>query len=286
MKVSVLINNYNYGRYIPECLESLRAQTVSPDEVILYDDGSTDNSLEVASNYDFVTVLSFPNYGDKPSFNQANAINQAFDACTGDVICLLDSDDFFEPEKIESVKKAFESDDSLILVQDSCSLLFDSGKNGILMPRFKYVTPQVYKRTRWTAWYNPTSCLSFSRSYLEKVLPLKKDSFWQVWADVRLSRIAPYYGNVLTLSQPLTIYRRHNSNDSSVMNENHKRTLSNQIAHHDYLNQELDKIQITPINYKMSVNYLFFRLKTVLPKTLIGLIMILRKRRFTKTIPD
>jgi hypothetical protein len=191
---------------------------------------------------------------------------------------VLDSDDFFEPEKIESIKKAFESDDSLILVQDSCSLLFDSGKNGILMPRYKYVTPQLYKRTRWTAWYNPTSCLSFRRSYLEKVLPLKKDSFWQVWADVRLSRIAPYYGNVLTLSEPLTIYRRHNSNDSSVMNENHKRTLSNQIAHHDYLNNQIVKLGNSQLNYKLSKNYIFFKLKTMLPKWVIRKLQKMRKK--------
>lgn len=100
MRVSVLINNYNYGRFLDYCLSSVARQTRAVDEIIVYDDGSTDESAAVLERWrSKATVISQPNFGHAPGFNQANAINQAFSASTGDIICLLDADDAFLPRK-------------------------------------------------------------------------------------------------------------------------------------------------------------------------------------------
>ena len=112
MILSVLINNYNYGRYLDECIQSLQQQTYKNFEVILYDDGSSDNSIEIARKYSFVKIISNNNFGKFPSFNQANAINQSFALSKGDVICLLDSDDFFSNDKLEKIYQAFYSNDA------------------------------------------------------------------------------------------------------------------------------------------------------------------------------
>ena len=90
----------------------------------------------------------------------------------------------------------------------------------------------LYKRKHYTAFFNPTSALSFRRNYLEKILPLKNDKFWRVWPDVRLSRVAPFFGVVYSIKDSLGYYRRHDSNDSSAMNKSQLNTLKNQIAHH------------------------------------------------------
>jgi hypothetical protein len=63
-------------------------------------------------------------------------------------------------------------------------------------------------------FYYPTSSLAFSRSYLESVLPLDFSDGCALWIDTRLSIIAPYYGRVITLPQPMTDWRRRPDSDS------------------------------------------------------------------------
>lgn len=278
MKVSVLINNYNYGEFLDDCLKSLENQTEKADEVILYDDGSTDNSLEIAAKYKFVKILSNPNFGDKPAFNQANAIYQALKTSTGDIICLLDSDDFFHPEKIATIKKSFLLKD-IVLVQHAYFEWINNKVNRTVnfgMEGVNYKT--LYQQKKWTGFFNPTSTLSFSRDYLLKVLPVSADKQWKVWADVRLSRVAPYFGKIICLRDPLAFYRRHGNNDSSLMNLNNGKVLENQIEHHDYVNLQLTKLNFEVIDYKRSFIYFKFKLKAILPKFFVVFVSWVHKK--------
>jgi glycosyltransferase involved in cell wall biosynthesis len=96
--VSILINNYNYGRFISEAIESALAQTYEHIEIVVVDDGSTDDSLEVIARYAHrVRLVAKENGG------QASAFNAGFAASMGEVICFLDSDDLFEPEKVNRI---------------------------------------------------------------------------------------------------------------------------------------------------------------------------------------
>ncbi|WP_160316442.1 glycosyltransferase family 2 protein [Flavobacterium akiainvivens] len=262
MKVSVLINNYNYGRYLKECLDSLEAQSVKADEVILYDDGSSDDSIEIASKYSFVKIISNTNFGEKPAFNQANAINISFKESTGDIICLLDSDDFFDKDKIKTVKEEFERNNNLVFLQHAYNEYIDGKITRIVDYSVKNIDYKtLYRKKNYTAFFNPTSTMSFSRGYLSKMLPIVKDNFWRVWPDVRVSRLSPYYGETKSLPNPLTYYRRHGNNDSGIMNKNHKNTLLNQIDHHEYINTMLDKMKREKINYRKSFSFFKFWIK-------------------------
>ena len=259
MKVSVLINNYNYGRFLDDCLQSIKNQTIQPFEVILYDDGSTDDSLDIAKKYDFVDVISNKNYGLKPAFNQANAIYSAFLKSKGDIICLLDSDDFFSKEKIENIINQFQNNENAVLVQNA----FYEYRNNIVTKTLNYGKSnknykKLYYTKRWTGFYNPTSCLSLKRSYLENVLPIDEDGKWKVWPDVRISRLAPFYGEVISLDIPLTYYRKHGNSDSDNMNAFASKTLENQIEHHEYINEKINELGLAKIKYKLSINYLKF----------------------------
>ena len=95
---SIVINNYNYGRFLPEAIESALGHTYPNTEVIVVDDGSTDNSREVISKYGsrVISVL-------KANGGQGSAFNAGFAASKGDLIFFLDSDDFFYPEKVASI---------------------------------------------------------------------------------------------------------------------------------------------------------------------------------------
>jgi glycosyltransferase involved in cell wall biosynthesis len=93
--VSVIINNYNYGRFIADAIDSALAQTYSNCEVIVVDDGSQDNSREVITRFGNRVKTVFKSNG-----GQASAFNAGFAESSGDVICFLDSDDVFLPNKV------------------------------------------------------------------------------------------------------------------------------------------------------------------------------------------
>src|SRR5215217_1250210 len=90
--VSVVVNNYNYGRFLGEAIDSALAQTYPRTEVVVVDDGSTDDSCSVIAGYDgrVVPVL-------KENGGQASAFNAGFAASRGDIVIFLDADDYLFP---------------------------------------------------------------------------------------------------------------------------------------------------------------------------------------------
>ena len=91
MLVSIVINNYNYARYVAATIDSALAQTWHPLEVIVVDDGSTDDSWSVIEGYgDRVRAIQQPNGG------QGAAYNAGFAASRGEWVMFLDSDDLLD----------------------------------------------------------------------------------------------------------------------------------------------------------------------------------------------
>ena len=96
--VSIIISNYNYGRFLSAAIDSALAQTYQTVEVIVVDDGSTDNSREVIESYgDRITAL-FQKNG-----KQAAALNNGLQASKGDIIIFLDADDYLLPYAAERI---------------------------------------------------------------------------------------------------------------------------------------------------------------------------------------
>ena len=92
--VSIIINNYNYGRFLGKAIDSALKQTYAYTEIVVVDDGSTDNSRKVIASYGNQIIPVFKQNG-----GQGSAFNAGFKICNGDAICFLDSDDFFIPVK-------------------------------------------------------------------------------------------------------------------------------------------------------------------------------------------
>lgn len=105
---SILVNNYNYGRFLREALDSALGQTYPHTEVIVVDDGSTDESREIIASYGgrIIPVL-------KENGGQASALNAGFAASRGEIVCFLDADDVFLPEKVAEIISVFKRDQGI-----------------------------------------------------------------------------------------------------------------------------------------------------------------------------
>ena len=102
--VSILINNYNYGHFLTKAIDSTLTQTYDYFEIIVVDDGSTDNSQEIIKSYgDKITPVLKENGG------QASAFNAGFAHSKGNIICFLDADDVFVSTKLEKIVNTFNS---------------------------------------------------------------------------------------------------------------------------------------------------------------------------------
>lgn len=119
--VSVIIPNYNYGRFLRQAIDSALAQTYQNIEIIVADDGSTDDSDQIIESYG--TRIR--------SFKQANAgvsavRNRAFAEARGELVALLDSDDIWLPDKLEKQVKLF-ADNEIGLVHCGCQDFDETG---------------------------------------------------------------------------------------------------------------------------------------------------------------
>ncbi len=107
MKFSIIIPNYNKEIYIKECLDSITNQTLdkSKYEVIFVDDGSTDNSLEIASKYDIKILHS-------NRLRSGGARNLGISASKGEYLIFIDSDDYLSNNTVlEKLDKLIKSED-------------------------------------------------------------------------------------------------------------------------------------------------------------------------------
>ncbi len=100
-QISVIVPVYNVENYIRECLDSIMAQTVSSFELILIDDGSTDDSGRICDEYaqqdERIRVIHKENGG------LSSARNSGLDMATGDYVCFIDSDDIVQPDYLEKL---------------------------------------------------------------------------------------------------------------------------------------------------------------------------------------
>lgn len=126
-KVSVIIPTYNREKYIVETLQSVFAQTFTDYEVIVIDDGSTDNTSVVLKPY-----LDRIIYIRKPNGGQGSARNAGIKMAKGEYMAFLDSDDLWMPEKLElQVKYLDEHPDVGLVFTDYVVFSEDSPSHGL-----------------------------------------------------------------------------------------------------------------------------------------------------------
>ncbi len=217
MLVSVLISNYNYGHFLGEAIDSVLTQTYRDFEIVVVDDGSFDNSYAVLDSYgSAIKFIRQSNAG------QAAAINNGFEASRGEIICLLDGDDSFLPQKIEKVVSVFDRSPSvswvfhgLIYVESVSGKVFS-----VDQPARTCHCDFRGKARRGMLPYvhSSTSGLSFRRGFLQKLTPIPIEI--RIATDNYLKFAAMALSEGFLVAEPLSNLRIHGGNAYTMRRDN------------------------------------------------------------------
>lgn len=206
--VSIIINNYNYGQFIRDAIDSCLNQVYPNIEIVVADDGSSDNSVEVIQSYGdrVIPVL-------KENGGQASSLNAGFAASQGDIVIFLDADDYLYPNTVEQVVANWQSD--TVQLQYRLEIVDAVGNFIEYYPirEIPFDSGDVWKLLIRQGRYRATvtSGNSFSRRALEQVMPIPEQDF-RISADGYLVAVVPFYGKVVSLDDALGARRRHGNN--------------------------------------------------------------------------
>ena len=269
MKVSILINNFNNGPWLRECVDSALQQAQPADEIIVYDDGSTDDSLSILRAYgDRLTLIPGKHNASRTGIiNQHDAIHTAFLAATGDHIHLLDGDDAYLPGRIESYERVWLTQPTAGMIQGPRQIIDRNGRQlksdpHVLIPPEKQLA-WIYRHNRAGTFY-PTSSLAFSRDFLHRYLPLDFSDGLPLGTDFRLATLALLTSRILISSAPQTIYRILLSSISSSQRRMPQAALTR--LHCQGFNLIATQCEKPPISYWRDRRYYRQSLREIAPK--------------------
>jgi glycosyltransferase involved in cell wall biosynthesis len=204
--VSVIINNYNYGRYVGTAIESVFNQTYPNIELIVVDDGSQDDSRAMIESYGDRIIPIFQNNG-----GQAMAVQAGLEQAKGDIICLLDADDYYYPDKLIKVVEAFQQNPEWVQLCHCWTTVNAAGVKvgSSASDRLSQgdVTPLLLRWGRYASGISST--LAFRRRVLDQVMPAPD---CVIAIDSYLNMTVPFQGPVGCLNEPLMFYRIHGNN--------------------------------------------------------------------------
>jgi Glycosyl transferase family 2 len=213
--VDIVVNNYNYGRYVGQAIQSALDQTYEHVAVIVVDDGSTDDSRAVIASFGerVVTVL-------KENGGQASAFNAGLARSRGDVVVFLDADDLLAPHAAERIAATFGEHPELAKVHYRLSVIDADGQpTGELNPAKHISLPHGDLRKAMTRFpfdlaRPATSGNAFSGEVLKKIAPIRWNG--PTAADWYAVSVAALYGPVGAIDESLGYYRVHGGNWHAV----------------------------------------------------------------------
>jgi len=204
--VSILITTYNSEKYIKECLESILNQTYKNLEIIIIDDCSKDNTLNILKEYKDNRIKI---YSNKHNLGISKNLNKGLNKCNGEYIAIMDSDDWSYPDRIKKQVK---------LMEDNQKTILCGGYMDICDENLNYKTTRTYPTTdkeirKIILRYNPIS----HPAIMWRKEKLLKTNLYPLWTkntchDYALVLEASQYGELRNIPEPLIKYRvRKNS---------------------------------------------------------------------------
>ena len=256
-KVSILIANYNNEIFISECINSLRKQTYKNIEIIFFDDFSKDDSIDRVKDFKEVKIIQNIEKTRIGSFNQMKAFEEGFKLSEGEIILLLDSDDYLHETKVEEVVYFFINNKNAKIVFDYPIITKDK----------KFTNIKRKKKLLNGMWpyIHPTSCISIKSDSFKKILEeVSIRMYPDIWIDFRLCIYSKYIlKNMYILNKNLTYYRQVETNISSQFKFLSNNWWKRRMEAHYFLIHFFYKKNI---KYKKNLDYFFTKIYNLLLK--------------------
>ncbi|MFM2055048.1 MAG: hypothetical protein RL456_3085 [Pseudomonadota bacterium] len=206
MRISILINNFNYGRFLGEAIDSALAQTHPDVEVVVCDDGSTDDSWDVIRRYG----PRIRAWRSRENFGQASAMNAGMALCTGDWVLFLDADDWLAPDAMQACAPLMRPD--VAKVQFPLRCIDRKGRcMGRQIPYLMHdgdVRPVIRRFGSYAG--PPSSGNLYRRAAIARCFPLDMPT-WRRAADTPPFIVSAFHGRVASCERALGAYRIHSA---------------------------------------------------------------------------
>lgn len=212
MKISIALCTYNGEKYISEQLQSLFAQTRRPDEIIISDDGSSDNTVKIAETLLNESKINYKIFKQSPSLGVFKNFEFCMSQCTSDIIFPCDQDDIWKDTKLEQHMALHESRIDKVLVYSNADVI----QNDIEHYLYPLWEPKLIEsgqyHTKQKMLYEGKSiagcCMSIDKEFFHQILPIPDAIYHDDWCTTSASLI----DGIIGIPESLIYYRQHGGN--------------------------------------------------------------------------
>lgn len=210
-KVSVFIASYNHARYLPECLDSILAQTYPDFEIVIVDDGSTDGSSSLLEDYQrrFPEKIRYSWHAGHANKGVSFTSNTAIEKSRGEYLAWIGSDDAWYPDKLRQQVEQLDNDPALGAVYSYARFMDGDGTElpGMAGSDICSDTNPMGRMIRFC--HPPAMTVVFRRQCLDEVGLFDDKLIYSDW-DLMIRVFSRW--KVGFIDQPLAKYRIHNNN--------------------------------------------------------------------------
>ncbi len=235
MTSSVAMCTYNGEKNIYEQLSSIAAQTIVPDEIVICDDGSTDDTVAIIERFSQEHAVNISLHINENNLGFRKNFEKCIGLCCCEIIFLCDQDDVWMPTKVEEFYRAFA--DKSVVYAFSDATVVDSEKNEIGASVWAVEWDTLTKDQMFNYFLKLWFPLGFSAAvradFAKAAMPFKTDH------DGWLALLAPIYGEIAPINKKLALYRRHVSATSQAYIKKGVLTV---------LQQYIKQVRMTPYN--------------------------------------
>jgi glycosyltransferase involved in cell wall biosynthesis len=216
MRISVAICTYNGAEFLPAQLDSIAQQARPPDEIVVCDDASSDNTRVLLESFARTSLIPVSLYFSDQNVGSIKNFERAIGLCTGDIIALSDQDDVWRSDKLQVIAEAFEQNPAAGLVFSDAEIV-DEKLNAVGKRMWDAVGFDAHKRrlirngrsldVLITGWTVTGATMAFRSNYVKLALPIPTNinMIHDGWIALTIAAVS----DVFYIEEPLIKYRRH-----------------------------------------------------------------------------
>lgn len=212
--ISVAMCTYNGSKYLNQQLESISSQSLLPNELIVCDDNSTDNTIEIVKNFSKKAPFKVSLYQNSLNLGSTKNFEKAIGLCDSEIIVLSDQDDIWEKNKLQRITEEFSKSSTIGGVFSNASLI---DENGNLLKRDLWSSVKFKKKEQRKAMKGEIfktllkhnvvtgATMAFRSEYKNILLPIPKNFIHDEWSALLLG----VFSKIVPISDKLICYRIH-----------------------------------------------------------------------------